>query len=137
MLLFLGLFKRFPLVTVNIKLIVTFNRRTAEHIHILFGFHHEAAGRKHRALDGAGPPIAVTATVHGGKVPQWGIRLLPQPVHGAVNIGLKLRRVQRVMLVGPPCCIKLLAAAKITPQMAHAARRLVLFLTAGELKSVQ
>ena len=41
------------------------------------------------------------------------------------------------MLVGPPCCIKLLAAAKITPQVSHTARRLVLFLTTGEIESVQ
>ena len=41
------------------------------------------------------------------------------------------------MLVGPPCCIKLLAAAKITPEMSHAARRLVLLLAAREIESVQ
>lgn len=41
------------------------------------------------------------------------------------------------MLVRPPCCVKLLAAAKITTQMSHTARRLVLFLTAGEIESVQ
>ena len=41
------------------------------------------------------------------------------------------------MLVGPPCCIKLLAAAKITPQVSHTARRLVLFLATGEIESVQ
>ena len=41
------------------------------------------------------------------------------------------------MLVGPPCCIKLLAAAKITPQVSHATYGLVLFLTAGEVEIVQ
>ena len=66
-----------------------------------------------------------------------GVRLLPQPVYGTVNIGLKLQRIQRVLLVGPPCCVKLLAAAKITPQVTHATYGLVLFLTAGEIESVQ
>ena len=41
------------------------------------------------------------------------------------------------MLVGPPCCIKLLAAAKITPQVSHATHGLVLFLTAGKVEIVQ
>ena len=41
------------------------------------------------------------------------------------------------MLVRPPCCVKLLAAAKITTQVSHAAYGLVLFLTAGEVESVQ
>ena len=38
LLLFLGLFKRFPLVTVNIKLVITFNWRTAEHYTYRFVF---------------------------------------------------------------------------------------------------
>ena len=39
--------------------------------------------------------------------------------------------------MGPPCCIKLLAAAKITPQVSHATYGLVLFLAAREIESVQ
>ena len=131
------LFKWLSLIAINIKLVITFNRRTAEHIHILFGFYHESAGGKQRTLDGADPLVPVAVAVHAVEVPQWGVRLLPQPVYGTVNIGLKLWRVQRVMLVGPPCCVELLAATKITPEMSHTARRLVLFLAAGEIESVQ
>ena len=137
LLFFLGLFKWLPLIAINIKLVITFNRRTAEHIHILFGFYHESAGGKQRTLDGADPLIPVAVAVHAVEVPQRGVRLFPQPVYGTVNIGLKLRRIQCVLLVGPPCCVKLLAAAKITTQVSHTARRLVLFLAAGEIESVQ
>ncbi|WP_419506268.1 sporulation initiation factor Spo0A C-terminal domain-containing protein, partial [Dysosmobacter sp.] len=35
LLFFLGLFKWLPLIAINIKLVITFNWRTAEHIHIL------------------------------------------------------------------------------------------------------
>ena len=41
------------------------------------------------------------------------------------------------MLVGPPCCIKLLAAAKITPQVSNTASGLVLFLGLGVTTVVQ
>ena len=93
MLLFLGLFKRFPLVAINIKLVITFNWRTAEHIHIPLCFHHESARGKQRTLDGADLLIPVAVALHAVKVPKRGARLLPQPVYGTVNIGLKIRRV--------------------------------------------
>ena len=112
MLFFLGLFKWLPLIAINIKLVITFNWRTAEHIHIPLCFHHESARGKQRTLDGADLLIPVAVAVHAVEVPQRGVRLLPQPVYGTVNIGLKLQRIQRVLLVGPPCCVKLLAAAK-------------------------
>ena len=131
------LFKWLSLIAINIKLVITFNWRTAEHIHILFGFYHEAAGGKQRALDGADPLVPVAVAIHAVKVPQRGIRLLPQPVYSAVNIGLKLRRIEPVCLVGPPCCVKLLAAAKITPQVSNTASGLVLFLALGVTKVVQ
>ena len=133
----MGLFKWLPLIAINIKLVITFNWRTAEHIHIPLCFRHESARGKQRTLDGADLLIPVAVAFHAVKVPQRRARLLPQPVYGTVNVGLKLRRVQRILLVGPPCCVKLLAAAKITTQVSHTARRLVLFLTAGEIESVQ
>ena len=55
LLLTADLFKWLSLIAINIKLVITFNWRTAEHIHILFGFYHEATGGKQRALDGADP----------------------------------------------------------------------------------
>ena len=60
---------------------------------IPLGFHHEAAGGKQCALDGADPLVPVAVAIHAVKVPQRGVRLLPQPVYGTVNIGLKIRRV--------------------------------------------
>ena len=108
LLFFLGLFKWLPLIAINIKLVITFNWRTAEHIHIPLCFRHESARGKQRTLDGADLLIPVAVAFHAVKVPQRGARLLPQPVYGTVNVVLKLRRVQRILLVGPPCCIKLL-----------------------------
>ena len=125
------------LIAVHIKIIIALCRRTAQHIHILLAFHQKRAGRKHCIFDLTAISVSLIAKLHGIEIVQRRVRLLPQPVHGAVNIGLKLRRVQRVMLVGPPCCIKLLAAAKITAQMADTASGLVLFLTAGEVEIVQ
>ena len=69
LLFFLRPFKWFSLIAINIKLVITFNWRTAEHIHILFGFYHESAGGKQRTLDGADPLIPVAVAVHAVEVP--------------------------------------------------------------------
>ena len=42
-----------------------------------------------------------------------------------------------LLYTSPPCCVKLLAAAKITPQVSNTASGLVLFLTAGEVEVMQ
>ena len=39
--------------------------------------------------------------------------------------------------MGPPCGVELLAAAKIAPQMAHAAGGLILLLASGEVEVMQ
>ena len=80
LLFFLGLFKWLPLIAINIKLVITFNWRTAEHIHIPLCFHHESARGKQRTLDGADLLIPVAVAVHAVEVPQRGVRLFPQPV---------------------------------------------------------
>ena len=112
-------------------------RRTAQHIHILLAFHQKRAGWKNSIFDGAALLIASTAAFHGVKVPQRGIRLFSQPIHGAVNIRLELRCVQHIILVRPPSRKELLAAAKVTAQMADTARDLVLLLSLGVAKVVK
>ena len=63
--------------------------------------------------------------------------MFPKPVHSAVNICLKLRRVQHIILMGPPCRIKLSAISKVTAQVSNAASCLVLFLALLKIQVVQ
>ena len=125
------------LIAVHIKIIIALCRRTAQHIHILLAFHQKRAGWKNSIFDGAALLIASTAAFHGVKVPQRGIRLFSQPIHGAVNIRLELRCVQHIILVRPPSRKELLAAAKVTAQMSDTAGDLVLLLGLGVTEVVQ
>lgn len=122
------------LIAVHIKIIISLCRRTAQHIHILLAFHQKRAGWKNSIFDGAASLIVSAAAFHGVKIPQRGIRLFSQPIHGAVNICLELRCVQHVILVRPPSRKELLAAAKVAAQMADTASDLVLFLGLGVAK---
>lgn len=65
---------------------------------------------------------------HTGQVLQRGI-VLPQPIHYFVQVGFEWLLVQPVILVGPPCMIKLLAAPEVPAQVADAAIFSVQFLT--------
>ena len=125
------------LIAVHIKIIIALCRRTAQHIHILLAFHQKRAGWKNSIFDGAASLIVSAAAFHGVKIPQRGIRLFSQPVYGAVNICLELRCVQHVILVRLPSRKELLAAAKVTAQMADTARDLVLLLSLGVAKVVK
>ena len=125
------------LIAVHIKIIIALCRRTAQHIHILLAFHQKRAGWKNSIFDGAASLIVSAAAFHGVKIPQRGIRLFSQPIHGAVNICLELRCVQHVILVRLPSRKELLAAAKVTAQMADTARDLVLLLSLGVAKVVK
>ncbi len=72
------------LIAVHIKIIISLCRRTAQHIHILLAFHQKRAGWKNSIFDGAASLIVSAAAFHGVKIPQRGIRLFSQPIHGAV-----------------------------------------------------
>ena len=130
-------FKGITLVAIHIKIIIALCRRTAQHIHILLAFHQKRAGWKNSIFDGAASLIVSAASFHGVKVPQRGIWLFSQPIHGAVNICLELRCVQHIILVRPPSRKKLLAAAKVAAQMSDIASDLVLLLSLGVTEVMQ
>lgn len=126
--------KGITLVAVYIEIVFALCRRTAQHIRILLAFHQKRVGRKNSIFDGTASLIVSATAFHGVKVPQRRIRLFSQPVYGPVNICLELGRVQHIVLVRPPSCEELLAAAKVAAQMADTASDLVLFLGLGVAK---
>ncbi len=121
--------KGITLAAVYIEIVFALYRRTAQHIRILLAFHQKRVGRKNSIFDGTASLIVSATAFHGVKVPHRRVRLFPQPVHDAVNICLELGRVQHIILVRPPSRKELLAAAKVTAQMADTARDLVLLLS--------
>ena len=103
----------------------------------MLAFHKKRTGWKHCIFDFTAISVSLIAELHGIEIVQRRIRLFSQPVYGPVNICLELGRVQHIVLVRPPSCEELLAAAKVATQMSDTASDLVLFLGLRVAKLVQ